>query len=278
MNKEKLLKLKDFILLADIAITPFIIEFSKGIHNKIKAEGNIGNRILNYGLFHITSKESAENIIKSGYIKPTKGVLNNHGTGNRAYMFAGIPDFEHYYKNLGDKQNPFITKQYDMWAVKFNIDDTELKKYRTRFQDNSITYKGYCNLKENQASLVKLVLDLDKANNIIIREAIGKEIEEYEPTEELVKTLDEQSQNLLTTGIVQYKMDRRITYTKIIEFIKSATSRKKALLPGQDKPNKIDTSKHNEFLKQIKVLPNKIKPSKESCSVKNKEEQNLLEK
>lgn len=83
------MKLKDFTVITNIFIDPFLIEITKSIHKDIK-DDTIKGKILNEGLYHITTKENTDKIMNSGYIKPTRGILNNHGLANRVYMFAGI--------------------------------------------------------------------------------------------------------------------------------------------------------------------------------------------
>lgn len=51
------MKIKDFMLLTDIAIAPFIIEATKGSLGEINAEDELANTIINRGLYHITSKK-----------------------------------------------------------------------------------------------------------------------------------------------------------------------------------------------------------------------------
>ena len=44
----------------------------------IKRRCGLGTKILEEGIYHITTKENAENIVKSGFIMPSKGAVNNH--------------------------------------------------------------------------------------------------------------------------------------------------------------------------------------------------------
>ena len=48
----------------------------------------VKNKILEEGIYHITSKEAAEKIVESGYILPSKGVFNNHFAKSSSYQFS----------------------------------------------------------------------------------------------------------------------------------------------------------------------------------------------
>ena len=77
------------------------LELSEEVKTKIQEEG----------LYHVTSKDAAMKIMESGYLLPTKGVMDNHFSKSRygddfadfVYMFAGKPTVEMYKNNLSHR-------------------------------------------------------------------------------------------------------------------------------------------------------------------------------
>ncbi|MCX8074946.1 MAG: hypothetical protein N2749_05105 [Clostridia bacterium] len=218
------MKLKSFTLITKILIDPFIVEFTKSIHKNIENE-SIKKTILNEGLYHFTSEESADKILSSGYIKPTKGILNNHGFGNKVYMFPGIPDFELSKKNLPDKTNPLINGNTEFFAIKLNINEDELGKYKQRLQDNAITYRGKCELPNDRVKKVSIVVDLDKDDKYILREKTEEEIiNGYVPSDKLKEKLKEDKSNIFKETVNNYNNEISHAYKALGNIFKGFAS------------------------------------------------------
>lgn len=123
----------------------------------------VKNKILEEGLYHITSKEAAEKIVESGYILPSKGMLSNHFSKSRygdkfadfAYMFAGKPTVGNYYSNTAHK----TFKDGTIYAVKHTPDKFELNNYTERMEDGAITYEGRCDITKSNPELVRMKIE-----------------------------------------------------------------------------------------------------------------------
>ena len=116
-------------------------------------------------LYHCTSsKEVAEKIVDSGYLKPATGVFKNINSYGKASvcMFAGFPTIENYIKNLS--KNPYTDPSMIINAVEIDIHKEELNKnYKSRkLADDAVYYEGYCVLPKDRAKVVELVADLKR--------------------------------------------------------------------------------------------------------------------
>ena len=125
-----------------------------------KVDKDMRNKILSDGLYHVTTDENAEKIMESGYIKPSNVILSLGK--KKCFFFAGTPS----YKDLSSNCASEATK-YEFKAIKLMPNNEELSKFRQRtFNDDSITYKGRCNLPKERTEVVDLVLDIDEKGNI----------------------------------------------------------------------------------------------------------------
>lgn len=120
----------------------------------------VKSKITEEGLYHITTKEAAEQIVKSGYILPTKGVMDNHfsksrygdGFANFAYMFAGKPSAELFKSNLSHR----ACKDGTIYAVKHTPNQYEINNYTERLEDGAITYEGRLDITNSNPELVRM--------------------------------------------------------------------------------------------------------------------------
>ena len=158
-------------------------------------------KILDEGLYHITTKEKAQAIVDSGFFAPTQGVLDNHFSKSRdgskyadfVYMFAGKPDKYLLSKNTTHMLSGNGDGTY--YAVKHKPDKFELENYTQRLQDGAITYEGKLDIKNSHPEIVRLKIEKGKIVEIpldekvkplskpkkIIRKTIGK-IQSYHST------------------------------------------------------------------------------------------------
>lgn len=126
----------------------------------------IKDKIEQEGLYHITSKEAAEQIVKSGYILPTKGIIDNHFAKSRygdkfadfVYMFAGKPTVEMFKCNLSHR----VWKDGTIYAVKHTPNKYELSNYTERLEDRAITYEGRLDIANSNPQLVRMRLEKGK--------------------------------------------------------------------------------------------------------------------
>lgn len=222
------------ILETFIAINSGIIA-SKMIHTKIEEQMN--EEIIEKGLYHVTSEENADLILESGYIKPSNNFISLGR--KKCYFFAGQPSYTDLCRNVASSST-----NYEFCAVKIDLkkdaDSNEIPKEKAKqilssfrqrsFNDDSITYKGRCNLKDKCATKVQMVLDLDEKGNIISREKTKDEIEKgkYIPSNELIEKLNiEKNNNLMKNLIKSYPKEVTHTYSKIFSKFKSIISTRK---------------------------------------------------
>lgn len=132
------------------------MELSDEVRKKIEEEG----------IYHITTKECAEKIVESGYLLPSKGVLDNHFSKSRygngfadfAYMFAGKPTAELFKVNLSHRAMPDGT----IYAVKHKPNKFDIENYTERLEDGAITHEGILDLSNSQPELVRMKMEKGK--------------------------------------------------------------------------------------------------------------------
>ena len=125
---------------------------------------NLNEQTVKYisenGLYHFTKDiETANKIIDSGKINPTKGLYNAYGKDG-TYMFAGIPDYDTYLKNFSrEYYNLLLHPERIMYAIKINAKESDLAGYKMRVQDNAIIAEGGCILNPEQTEIKEIVID-----------------------------------------------------------------------------------------------------------------------
>ena len=167
------MKLEDLIVFLPAAVMATV---TKTIRTKIPE--NTKQYIEKNHLYHCTgSKEVAEKIMESGYIKPSTGIftnINSYGVAS-CCMFAGMPTIGSFVKNM--TVNPYIEPDKIVHAIELDIKKEEMNNYKIRpFSDEAILYEGWCVLPENRTKIVEMVADLkrDKDGKPIINEKTGK--------------------------------------------------------------------------------------------------------
>lgn len=148
----------------------------------VNIEGQTRRDILEKGLYHITKKENAEKIMKDGHINPS-GPIASMGV-RRTFFFAGIPTIELLRENVAGS-----AEQFEWTAINVKLDEKDIDNYKIRkYDDNSVTCKGKCELEEGKVRMVELCMDMNQDGIPFIREKTPEEVEHgYEPSEELKK-------------------------------------------------------------------------------------------
>ena len=225
----------------------------------VKIENQAKENILENGLYHFTSKENAEKILEDGYIRPSGRILSLGS--KKTFFFAGIPDLSMLRENIADSAN-----QYEWTAIKINPDENDIANYKIRaYDDNSVIFKGTCNLNNKKVKKVELVLDLNQDGIPYIREKSQEELEKgYIPSEELIRKCTPSKNAMVATNLMKayFNLPRRL-FSKIFRKNKSI-----------DNSNvKITTSLEEErqkFLESNKVknytLPNIVKNEEEKIN------------
>ena len=148
----------------------------------VDIEGQTKKDILKNGLYHITKRENAEKIMRDGHINPSNW-LASMGR-KRTFFFAGCPTIELLRENVAGS-----SEQFEWTAINVRPDEQDLENYKIRkYDDNSVTCKGKCELEEGKVRMVELCLDMNQDGIPFIREKTPEELEHgYEPSEELKK-------------------------------------------------------------------------------------------
>ena len=168
--------LESFIVANGVANTVAIL--SKMVHTKVENDKEMTDKILSDGIYHVTTLENANKIIGSGHIRPS-GNFASYGR-KKCFFFAGTPNYENICINCKTS-----ALNYEFSAIKVMPNKEELASFKQRsLNDGAITFLGKCDLPENRANIVQMVLDLDKDNKVISREKTEEEIEkgEYIPS------------------------------------------------------------------------------------------------
>ncbi len=171
--------LKNLILMLPESILAALIKTIRTNLDKETAE-----YIDKNGLYHFTRDlETANKIIESGKINPTKSIFVSYGIPG-AFMFAGIPDLDNYFKNLseGEWNNLLLHPDHILYAVKINAKKNDLTDYKMRIQDGAIIAEGGCVLNPEQAEVKELVIDYipnkDGKKVLALRERTKEEMEQ----------------------------------------------------------------------------------------------------
>ena len=161
------MKIKDMIVLLPVSIITTALKFARFYLNSEDKKFIAENH-----LYHcVSSKEVADNIIKSGYLRPATGALKTLNSYGRASvcLFGGIPNTDNFMKNLN--VNLYTEPDKIINAVEICIHEDELNKnYKSRkISDEAILYEGYCFLPQDRTRSVQLVMDLKRDENADVK-------------------------------------------------------------------------------------------------------------
>ena len=221
---------------------------------------------------HFTSEENARKIMKSGFLIPTKGILDNHftrsidGKGRKkdsdmVYMFDSKNfSVDDYIRNLPKKRSPF-NGCYEYYAVSTRPDEHEIHNFKRRAQDGAITYEGRLDIDGTDTKLAKYVLTLDEQGEYKFDE-VDMDYE-YTPSQALLEKLDQDRMGNLRYGITTY----------LSEVKKSRASLKRFKAQRQEYKEQIRRKK--EFAKANKQF---IEEQKDKSYVFNKDGRTIVVK
>lgn len=155
------------------------------------------NEIAKNCLYHVTTKEAQDAIMKSGYIRPSN-FYTSYGKPAVCF-FNGLPKMKDKVSNemqsfiLNLTKSPYVNSYDIFYAIKVSTTEKELNRnYKIRpMADNAILYEGYCLVKDKNVEKAQLVFDLmrDKDGKAKIDLKTGRPlgIEVRERTEEEMK-------------------------------------------------------------------------------------------
>ena len=190
------------------------IEYLKSKHLELSdAEKRQFTEDNSRSFIHFTSKENAEKIMQSGFIIPTKGILDNHFTrtidskgkkkdSDMVYMFDSANfSVDDYIRNLPKNRSPF-NGCYEYYAISTRPDEHEINDFKRRAQDGAITYEGRLDIDGTDTRLVKYVLGLDEQGEYQFTEVPMDY--EYEPAQELLDKLSHDKMGMLKYTLTTY--------------------------------------------------------------------------
>jgi len=292
----------------------FAIEFAKSKKKHI-AGSSLENKIISEGLYHFTSNDTADKILESGFIKrttsklPGVSIVKNHGRGEHVFMFAGIPDVASYKRNLRNSDNPFITGNLEFTAIKLDIKEDELNKYKSKYKsrihddiimhkgdinfekkpglfERMVNYKGQCEIDKNRVKKIGMVMDLDLKGEYYLREKTKEEYEnKYQPTQELLNSLQQDKKGYIDESIENWQSEKKLAWSAIgrelrgmYTKITGIFNKNKALPEGNIKIENEKSDDFSEYTKENKfvtTLKNQVIPIEtlQSKEYKNKTKQ-----
>lgn len=123
-------------------------------------------KIQEEGLYHVTTKEAAQAIMESGFLLPTKGIVDNHFSKTRygdefadfVYMFAGKPTVEMYKNNLSHQ----VTKDGSIYAIRYRPNEYDINNYTERYSDGAITHEGILDISNSKPEIVRMTVQKGK--------------------------------------------------------------------------------------------------------------------
>lgn len=228
---------------------------TKAIYTKLDKSKEIHEEALNQGLYHITSDENCDKILKSGHIKPSN-IISSLGR-RKTFFFAGTPNFDVLSQNVD-------INQYEFSAIKIKPTEEQLEQYKVRkYRDNAVIYRGQCNLDDKQVEKVNLVLDIDKNGRVFSREK-GKD-EDYHPSKELLEKINLSKTGKFKNSIIQVGKYLGSVVTGMFKMGKDAMHK---VLPAKEEPKllaeknpEIEKSEKEKYLESLRMPEEVIRAS-----------------
>lgn len=141
------------------------------LYSNVSSNTELSQKILNEGLYHITSLESAQKILESGYIKKS-GFLTSYGA-QKTFFFAGEPSLNEVSQNISNFEQVRV-------AIKLDVDEVQLRKliYR-KLSDKAIAKFGDYSFSNDQAHLAYLGLK-EENGKLVYKEISKSEYDNYQ--------------------------------------------------------------------------------------------------
>ena len=244
--------LESFLVASGVSIA------SRMVHTKVEKDKQVTDKILSDGIYHITSIENANKIIDSGHIRPSSNLISMGR--KKCFFFAGTPDYDQICSNCASSAT-----KYEFSAIKVMPNKDELASFKQRsLNDGAITFIGKCDLPEDRANIVQMVLDLDKDNKVISREKTEEEIKkgDYIPSEMLYEKLKlsdnkkiEMAKKLGGSYIKEFSVPVRKVVNIIGDMFKKIYGEKTLMLDKskeETEVEKCDGNNENKFRESLK--------------------------
>jgi len=133
---------------------------NKGIYKNVKVGSDTYRKILDEGLYHVTSKENVASILQDGHLNPSSTFLSLGK--EKVFMFAGKPSFEDMQANVAE-----ALKNDDMAVIKIKVTEQDLLSAGLRerlYSDHAISHEGKFDFTPEQVSVG--FLSIQKENGI----------------------------------------------------------------------------------------------------------------
>lgn len=136
---------------------------TKGSYKNVVDNHAIFQKIINEGLYHVTTLENAKKILASGQLTPSNALVS-YGTP-KVFFFAGKPTYEQLESNC-DK----LLNREDMVAIKVKLSYEELAlHFKERFlNDHALVYDGTYKLPLENVSISYLSVQKEDGKEIIV--------------------------------------------------------------------------------------------------------------
>lgn len=177
-------------------------------------------KIIDKGLYHITSNENADKILKDKVLNPTKKFIPY--AYNKVHFFAGIPSFDILACNL--------TPKLELTAIKIKPTYEQLAKFNCRKEyDNAVIYSGECKLDDMQVEKVKLYLNCKD----------GKMF--YDIKKDKIDTINEQSwKKNVIVELKGYLQAFKLSHENFMKFLKDERDGVKTKMDNLEELNKTE--------------------------------------
>lgn len=224
----------------------------KFMETKLTNDSFLSTKAMDEGLFHFTSLDNAQKIVQSGEIYASKGGLPLWYDTNKAYMFAGVPEYSQIAINMESVPSTVMT------AVKIKPTDVQLNDLNFRYMDDlAVSHKGNFKFDSSQAEIVYFGVTKDADGNLKYREITKDMADNYDDilAKEGIKTKTIGLGNKKTTIVdgtnIFDSINKQLDVTK--------TSILKTLTAVDEISNKIITKVQNSKINVIDSIYNKFK-------------------
>jgi len=182
-------------------------------------------KIMENGLYHITSEENADKILRTGKLFPSRSRASYSTLGRKScFFFAGKPRLSDLVYNI-TKINPELAIiKITPETLKQNPDF--VKKLTHRKFDGAIMYKGTCKVPMEKSKLMFMLKD-DGPELVEDKDGFGERVEEYSKSKNYLNKLSKQNPLSRLLIFAKFKAKEIDTLSIKRNFLKLNISNKK---------------------------------------------------
>lgn len=162
----------------------------------------ITDKIMEHGLYHVTSDRNADKILEQGKMRPS-GYIGSYSTPGRksCFFFSGIPTASDLMWNIKEINPELTVVKITPETLKENPDF--VKKLTYRKIDGAIMYKGTCKAPMEKSKLLFTLKD-GKPEVIEDRNGFGERTEEHSKSQRYLKEFSQK--NFLSRMTTYFKL------------------------------------------------------------------------